>query len=119
EPPRRLRAPGLSGDVVFVTRQPEEDDGVEAMKLGAFHYLRKPVEPALIEDTLRRAVDQLRLRRENAAWRRLHGPESLSNFIGDSPAIRAVLEVAKQAGPRDSRVVLLGESGSGQGLLAQ
>src|SRR5262249_26648159 len=116
---RRIRHAGWSGEVVVLTGQPDYDDCVEAMKLGAFHYLRKPVEPTLIEDTLRRAVDQLRLRRENAAWRRMHGPESIPSFIGDSAAIRAVLEVVTQAAPSDSRVILLGESGSGKGLLAR
>jgi transcriptional regulator with PAS, ATPase and Fis domain len=73
----------------------------------------------LIEDTLRRAVERLRLQRENAAWRRMHGPESVPAFVGESRAIRRVLEVVKQAAPRDSKVVLLGESGTGKGLVAR
>jgi DNA-binding NtrC family response regulator len=89
------------------------------MRLGAFHYLRKPTEPALIEDTLKRAVEHVWLRRENVALRRMLEPERLPEFIGESPAIRAVLDRMKQAAPTDARVVVLGESGTGKGLLAR
>jgi DNA-binding NtrC family response regulator len=88
------------------------------MKLGAFHYLRKPTEPALIEDTLRKAAEHFQLRRENAALRRML-PEPVPELVGDSPAIRAVLEQAKRIAPTDSRVVILGESGTGKGILAR
>src|SRR2546428_7098541 len=89
------------------------------MKLGAFHYLCKPTEPALIEDALQRAVDHLRLRKENAAWRRMLRPAGASDFVGESPAIRAVLEMTKQIAPTEGRVVILGESGTGKGVLAR
>jgi DNA-binding NtrC family response regulator len=128
-----LRMPGLGGletlrrihedhfpcEVVVLTGEPDYDDCVEAMKLGAFHYLRKPTEPALIEDTLRRAVEHLWLRRENVALRRMLEPERVPEFIGESPAIHAALECMRQAAPTDARVVILGESGTGKGLLAR
>src|SRR5438132_11420113 len=88
------------------------------MKSGAFHYLCKPTEPALIEDALQRAADHLRLRRENAAWRRMLGSTGVADFVGESPAIREVLEMTQQIAPTDGRVVILGESGTGKGLLA-
>jgi DNA-binding NtrC family response regulator len=128
-----LRMPGLGGlgalrrfsetclpcEVVVLTGQPDYDDCVEAMKLGAFHYLRKPMEPALIEETLWRAVEHGGLRRENAALRRMLGPASTSEFVGDSPAIRAALEMAQKAAVSDSRVIILGESGTGKGVVAR
>jgi FixJ family two-component response regulator len=54
---RRLNETGLPCEVVVLTGQPDYDDCVEAMKLGGCHYLRKPMEPALIEETLWRAVE--------------------------------------------------------------
>ena len=116
---RRIREAGLPCEVVVLTGQPDYDDCVAAMKLGAFHYLRKPTEPALIEDTLRRAVEHLQLRRENVALRRMLRPERATEFVGDSPAIRAVLEQVRRVARTDSRVMLLGESGTGKGLLAR
>jgi DNA-binding NtrC family response regulator len=105
--------------VVVLTGQPDYDDCVEAMKLGAFHYLRKPMEPALIEETLWRAVEHGGLRRENAALRRMLAPATMSDFVGDSPAIRAALELAQKAAVSDSKVVILGESGTGKGVVAR
>src|SRR3989442_9761069 len=116
---RRLSETGLPCEVVVLTGQPDYDDCVEAMKLGAFHYLRKPMEPALIEETLWRAVEHGGLRRENAALRRMLAPASTPEFVGESPAIRAVLELAQKAAAGDSKVVILGESGTGKGVLAR
>ncbi len=116
---RRLAETGLPCEVVVLTGQPDYDDCVAAMKLGAFHYLRKPMEPALIEETLGRAVEHGGLRRENAALRRMLGPTRGPDFVGASPAIRAVLELAQRAAAGDSKVVILGESGTGKGVLAR
>ena len=116
---RRLSETGLPCEVVVLTGHPDYDDCVEAMKLGAFHYLRKPMEPALIEETLWRAVEHGGLRRENAALRRMLAPATTSDFIGESPAIRAVLDLAQKAAVSDSRVVVLGESGTGKGVVAR
>jgi DNA-binding NtrC family response regulator len=116
---RRLSETGLPCEVVVLTGHPDYDDCVEAMKLGAFHYLRKPMEPAIIEETLWRAVEHGGLRRENAALRRMLAPATVSNFVGDSPAIRAVLELAQKAAGGDSKVVILGESGTGKGVIAR
>src|SRR2546428_1772940 len=116
---RCLAETGLPCEVVVLTGQPDYDDCVAAMKLGAFHYLRKPMEPALIEETLRRAVEHGGLRRENAALRRMLGPARGPDFVGASPAIRAVLELAQRAAAGDSKVVILGESGTGKGVLAR
>src|SRR5881397_131633 len=99
---RRLAETGLPCEVVVLTGQPDYDDCVAAMKLGAFHYLRKPMEPALIEETLSRAVEHGGLRRENAALRRMLAPTGTSEFVGESAAIRAVLELAQKAAAGDS-----------------
>jgi DNA-binding NtrC family response regulator len=85
------------------------------MKLGAFHVLRKPMEPALIEETLLAAVAHGRLDREVTAFRRMHGPA----FIGDSPAARTLVERVRQVAPTNARVIITGETGTGKGLVAR
>src|SRR5262245_19950120 len=115
----QIRDADLPCEVVVLTGEPDYDDCVEAMKRGAFHYLCKPTEPALIVDTLQRAADHLRLRRENAALRRMLQPDQPEMLVGESTAIRSVLTTVKQIAPTDARVIILGESGSGKGLLAR
>jgi len=80
-------------------RSADYDDCVAAMKSGAFHYLCKPTEPALVEDTLRRAAEHLGLRRENAALRRMLRPAGVTDFVGESSAIRAVLDMRSRLRP--------------------
>ena len=46
-------------------------------------------------------------------------PATMSDFVGDSPAIRAALELAQKAAVSDSKVVILGESGTGKGVVAR
>src|SRR5207245_4091973 len=116
---RRLSETGLPCEVVVLTGQTDYDDCGEAMKLGAFHYLRRPMEPALIEETLSRAVEHGGLRRENAPLRRMLAPAGTRKVRGEGPVSRAVLELAQKAAAGDSRVVSLGESGTGKGVLAR
>jgi two-component system response regulator HydG len=116
---RRLNERGLPCAVVVLTGRPDYDDCVEAIKLGAFHYLLKPITPELIEETLCQAVQHGGLRRENAALRRMLAPTSTPEFVGETPAIRAVLDLAQKAAAGDSKVVILGESGTGKGVLAR
>src|SRR5438094_823236 len=56
---------------------------------------------------------------ESAALRRMLAPVSTPDFVGESAAIRAVLELAQKAAASDSKVVILGESGTGKGVVAR
>jgi DNA-binding NtrC family response regulator len=117
---RRLSRTGLPCEVVVLTGQPDYADCVEAIRLGAFHYLPKPAEPVLIEETLRGAVEHGNLRRENAALRRMLGPViSTSELVGEAPPIREVLALAQKAATMEARVIILGESGTGKGVVAR
>jgi DNA-binding NtrC family response regulator len=116
---RRIREAEVPTEVVMLTGHPDYDDCVEAMKLGAFHFLRKPMEPALIEETLLAAVAHGRLDREVTAFRRMHGSERLPTFIGESPAARTLVERVRQVAPTTARVIITGETGTGKGLVAR
>jgi DNA-binding NtrC family response regulator len=116
---RRLREADVAAQVVMLTGHPDYDDCVEAMRLGAFHYLRKPMEPALIEETLLVAAAHGRLDREVTAFRRMHGSDRLPAFIGESPAARALVERIRQVAPTTARVIITGETGTGKGLVAR
>ena len=116
---RRIRDTEIAAQVVMLTGHPDYDDCVEAMKLRAFHFLRKPMEPALIEETLLVAVSHGRLDREVTAFRRMHGSDRLPLFIGESPAAHALVERIRQVAPTTARVIITGETGTGKGLVAR
>lgn len=107
--------------VIMMTGYGTIEEAVEAMRLGAYHYLTKPfkdldeidviIDKALAEKSLLDEVNYLR--------RQVKEVFSLNGVIGKSRAIQSVLEVISRIAPSDSTVLLLGESGTGKELLAR
>ena len=110
--------PGLP--VIILTAYGSIDTAVAAMKRGAYNYLTKPfdgqallvqVEKALAQGRLSTEVKRLRnLVRENYRF---------DNIIGNSAAIREVLEQVSQAANTESSVYIKGDSGTGKELIAK
>ncbi len=91
-------------------------DAVEATRAGAYDFLEKPLSREKVLLTLKNALDQSSLRRENEQLRELVG--SGPRMIGASPAWTQVVEQATLAARSDARVLITGESGTGKELLA-
>jgi DNA-binding NtrC family response regulator len=129
-----LRLPGADGievlrasresdpdcPVIVMTAFGTVDNAVEAMKIGAYDFVQKPVDVDYLVLLLRRSMEHRRLRVENLLLReeqqRLHG---LPTIVGDSASMRAVSEQIQKVAPTDSTVLLLGESGTGKELFAR
>jgi two-component system nitrogen regulation response regulator NtrX len=93
-------------------------DVVEAMRLGAFDYIQKDdVTTDLLNVTVKKALEVRELRQENRELKL--AMESKYKMIGDSPALRVVLEAVSRAAPTSATVLLLGESGVGKELVAR
>jgi DNA-binding NtrC family response regulator len=104
--------------VIIVTAHTDTEIAVELMKLGAYHYLVKPVEPGKLMITVQRAFEY---RRQSRELDRLQASEnaSLERFIGRSPNMKKIAEQLKQVAATDLSVVIQGETGSGKTLLAK
>ena len=129
-----LRMPGIDGltglkkfheklpdlPVIIVTAFATVDTAVEAMKSGAFDYLRKPFEPDELELIVERAVEHMRLKRENAQLRSvLDGAFSVQGIIGRSTAMREMVSVLERVAPTDVSLLVEGESGTGKDMVAR
>ncbi|HEX7623692.1 MAG TPA: sigma-54 dependent transcriptional regulator [Anaeromyxobacteraceae bacterium] len=129
-----LRMPGIDGltglkkfheklpdlPVVIVTAFATVDTAVEAMKSGAFDYLKKPFEPDELELIVERAVEHMRLKRENAQLRSaLDGAFSVQGIIGRSAAMREMVSVLERVAPTDVSLLVEGESGTGKDMVAR
>jgi DNA-binding NtrC family response regulator len=92
-------------------------NAVEAIKIGAFDFLEKPIEWERILITLENALQRSRLERE----RNLFLKESLERYqmIGASPTIKQIFLMIEKVAPSDSRVLIYGESGTGKELVAK
>jgi two-component system response regulator AtoC len=102
--------------VVMLTAHGSERIAVRAMKSGAYEYVTKPFDIDEISLVLDRALEARALRVQN---RRLTAEKALGRaIVGDSPAMRRVLEAVNRVGPKDITVLVRGETGTGKELIA-
>jgi DNA-binding NtrC family response regulator len=129
-----LRMPGADG--IAVLRQAREsdpecpvivmtafgtiDNAVEAMKLGAYDFIQKPVDVDHLSLMLRRCREHRELRHENLLLKQEFQKQyRLPAIIGESPRIVEVSQAIQRVAPTDSTVLLQGESGTGKELFAR
>jgi len=120
---RQIRdiAPDLPCIVITGYGSPEQS--VEALRAGAFWYLEKPFDQGHL-DVVRRLVEQAievgRLKTENRLLQnQLRFRYRFENIIGNSAALRAVLDIVAKVAETDSTVLISGESGTGKELIAR
>jgi DNA-binding NtrC family response regulator len=109
----------LSEDTPFIilTAHGSIDLAVRAIKEGAEQFLTKPVESKALLLLVRRVLMQQRLRkRQEVVAREHHG--AMNPFLGASEAIRRLEEQARRMLAWDSPILILGETGTGKGVLA-
>jgi two-component system nitrogen regulation response regulator NtrX len=107
-------APGVP--VIMMSGKATLGDAVHATRLGAFHFIEKPLTPEAVLLTVQGATEVSRARDLSRALREELGPEA--ELIGRSPAINRVRELVQRVAPTDARVLITGESGTGKELVA-
>ena len=115
-----LRQEGYETPLIMLTGYGSIEHAVAAIKAGAIDYITKPVRPEQLELAVNQALEVVRLRRENERLRReVMEFRNERQIIGDSPAIRRVLQTIATAAPTRATVLLEGESGTGKELFAR
>ena len=118
---RRVRQEAPETSVVMMTAYGTVESAVEAMKLGAFDYLTKPVNLDELTVIVNKALETTSLRREVRRLRReqreTHGTMKM---IGSSPAMLEVIELVEKVCVSQATTVLLeGDSGTGKNVVAK
>ena len=101
--------------VLIMTAYSSVDTAVEALKSGALDYLIKPLDFDKLQLTLSEALAHTRLSESPLA----EPPAAQFGMVGDSPAMRALLNNITLVAPSDATVLIHGESGTGKELVAR
>ena len=102
---------------ILITAYATVESAVEAMKSGAYDYLAKPFSLDQIGHVVDRALEVKALRSENQALRETIDEVPLLD--SKSPAMTALLDIARQAANSEATILLTGESGTGKNVLAR
>ncbi|HYA32117.1 MAG TPA: sigma-54 dependent transcriptional regulator, partial [Thermodesulfovibrionales bacterium] len=116
------KAKELSSDtaVVVMTAFASVESAVETMKKGASDYIVKPFLNEEIKITIRRVLEQKRLVEENIALRQqLSQRLGCMEFVANSEGMLKVVDTLEKVIPTKSNILILGESGTGKGLVAE
>jgi DNA-binding NtrC family response regulator len=128
------RMPGLTGlefiqlltregydiPLIMLTGHASIEHAVASIKAGAIDYITKPVRPQQLELAVDQALEFVRLRRENEALRKeVMQFRNERQILGDSAAIRRIMQTVSMAAPTRATVLLQGESGTGKELFAR
>jgi DNA-binding NtrC family response regulator len=106
--------------LIMLTGHASIQHAVESIKAGAIDYITKPVSAEALELAVDQALELSHLRRENAQLREeVVQARSARGIIGQSEALRRILETLRVVAPTRATVLLQGESGTGKELLAR
>jgi len=106
--------------VIVMTAFSAVDTAVESIRRGAYHYLTKPFKLDELDLFLGRAIDDARMRtRASALERAMRDRFSLQTMVGASESMQRVFDLASRVAAAATPILLLGETGSGKGLLAR
>ncbi len=116
---RAVQEAGIDTTFLLVTAHASLDTAIEAMRLGAFDYLTKPVRTEEVLHQVKQIADLRGLRNENRLLRTLVLKEKDESCQFESPAIRQIDKLIGKVAPTDSTVLITGESGTGKGVTAR
>ena len=105
---------------IIITAFASVDTSIQALKEGAFDYIVKPIDPDDMSHLIRNAVEQRRLLTENMQLRQqLEEISYPDEIVGESPALKKVMDKVATVAQTDSTVMIRGESGTGKELIAR
>lgn len=112
---------GIAPDVpvIMLTADGDTESVVAAMRLGAYDYLVKPVEPGKLRLTVAHAVERRRMAARLASLERTSREDAYAGVIGRSEPMSRLLRLVDKAGPSDVPVLICGEVGTGKSLIAR
>ena len=105
--------------VIVLTGQNDQANALRAIRMGAYDFLAKPVDPDVLALTVERAYRLYELQRENRRLQTLQQTDALGGMVTRDAGMQRICRTIEKVAATDATVLLLGESGTGKELLAQ
>jgi len=106
--------------VIIMTAFGTVETAVEAMQLGAFNYIQKPIDLDELEIVIQKAIENYNLIKENIILKeQLKETMSYGHIITESPKMKEILSMVSRIAPSEASVLIQGESGTGKELVAK
>jgi two-component system response regulator HydG len=116
---KRAREIRPTVEVIVLTAHASVDKAVEAMRLGAYDFIEKPLDRAALLKAVGMALDRQRLAIENRQLREQLGQlRTEESLVGNSPGMLAVKQLIRQIAATDVSVLIQGETGTGKEVVA-
>jgi two-component system nitrogen regulation response regulator GlnG len=117
---RQIRQIDARLPVIIITAHGTTDTAIEAMKLGAFDYLLKPLDLEQLRDVVAKAIRLSQISRTPAMYDASEPPHVESDqLVGNSPPMQELYKSIGRIAPQDVTVVIFGESGTGKEMVAR
>jgi DNA-binding NtrC family response regulator len=110
---------GVEVPIVMISGHGNIETAVEAIKLGAYDFIEKPLDLNRTLVSLRNAMDRSDLKKETKTLRKKINRIKGSDIVGESKPIAEVKEMIAKVAPSDARVLITGPNGSGKELVAR
>jgi two-component system, NtrC family, response regulator AtoC len=116
----RLDGSEIDTLVIVLSSDVKKATALRVIDAGSYDYFIKPIDTDVLRHLLERAVEKLRIQRENRILRQeISRKNALGDLIGSTDAMRHVFDSVKRMAPAASSVIIRGESGTGKELVAR
>jgi DNA-binding NtrC family response regulator len=106
-------------ETIMVTAHGDIPTAKKALQGGAYDFIEKPVDLVVLRNLVHRAAETVMLRSQNEALKgQVDAAFGFEGIIGESPAMRSVIQMVRQLAPSNLAVLVTGESGTGKELVA-